>query len=189
MNGNSARIPSSSQTVGPYFRIGLEYLVEQTPLLTLDTPGIIEVRGRVFDRDGAPVPDAMLEFWSGSTDAQGSNEPGARGSFPRGFRRAPTDGDGGFSALMERPATALRGSEHAQAPHMLVLVFARGLLRHLITRVYLGDEQANESDPVLMKIPEMRRATLIARPDESRAGLYRWDVILQGPGETVFFAW
>ena len=76
-----------------------------------------------------------------------------------------------------------------QAPHMLVLVFARGLLRHLISRVYFEDEPANASDPVLMQIPEERRATLIARPIEDRANLYRWDMVLQGTGETVFFAW
>ncbi len=64
MSSSSVRIPAGSQTVGPYFRIGLEYLIERTPALTLETPGTIEIRGRVLDRDGAPVPDAMLEFWS-----------------------------------------------------------------------------------------------------------------------------
>jgi protocatechuate 3,4-dioxygenase alpha subunit len=68
-------------------------------------------------------------------------------------------------------------------------VFARGLLRHLISRVYFADEQGNEGDPVLMAIPPERRATLIAQRDEGRANLYTWDVILQGTGETVFFAW
>ena len=108
------------------------------------------------------------------------------GVFPAGFRRAATDGDGKFSVVMS--AQTVRRTMRAQA-HMLVLVFARGLLRHLITRVYFGDEQANQGDPVLMTIPQERRATLIAQPDESRANLYRWDVILQGTGETVFFAW
>jgi protocatechuate 3,4-dioxygenase alpha subunit len=169
----SAQIPAGSQTVGPYFSIGLEYLIERTPALTLETAGTIEIRGRVLDRDGAPVPDAMLEFWS--APKVGEEE----GLFPAGFRRAATDGDGNFSVVMAR----------APAPHMLVLVFARGLLRHLITRVYFGDGQANQADPVLMTIPQERRATLIAQPDESRANLYRWNVILQGTGETVFFAW
>jgi protocatechuate 3,4-dioxygenase alpha subunit len=188
MNGDSARIPASSQTVGPYFRIGLEYLIERTPALTIDTPGAIEIRGRVFDRDGAPVTDAMLEFWSASTVAHGSKEAAAHDGFPIGFRRVPTDGDGRFSVLMRQPA-GLPENEHAHAPQALVLVFARGLLRHLITRVYLGDEQGNESNPVLVSVPEDRRATLIARPDESRTGLYHWDLVLQGTGETVFFAW
>jgi protocatechuate 3,4-dioxygenase alpha subunit len=173
MSGDPVQIPAGSQTVGPYFRIGLDYLIERTPALTLQTAGTIEVRGRVWDRDGAPVPDAMLEFWNAAEVGEES------GVFPAGFRRAATDGDGNFSVVMAR----------AHAPHMLVLVFARGLLRHLVTRVYFGDEQANQGDAVLMTIPQERRATLIAQPDESRANLYRWDVILQGTGETVFFAW
>ena len=189
MSGYSAQIPASSQTVGPYFRIGLEYLSERTPALTADMPGTIELRGRVLDRDGAPVTDAMLEFWSAATVEDPSGGVDERHGLPRGFRRAVTDANGAFSVVMERPATMQHENERAQAPHMLVLVFARGLLRHLISRVYLGDEQANDSDPVLMDIPEERRATLIARPDKSRASLYWWDVILQGKGETVFFAW
>jgi protocatechuate 3,4-dioxygenase alpha subunit len=179
----SVPVPAGSQTVGPYFRIGLEYLMERTPPLTLDTAGTIEIHGRVLDRDGAPVPDAMLEFWSA---AKVDEEVGV---FPAGFMRAGTDGDGRFSAVMERPTTVPPGDESAHAPHMLVLVFARGLMRHLISRVYFADEQANEGDPVLRVIPVERRATLIAQRDEGRANLYRWDVILQGTGETVFFAW
>jgi protocatechuate 3,4-dioxygenase, alpha subunit len=173
MSGDSVQIPAGSQTVGPYFRIGLDYLIERTPALTLQTAGTIEIRGRVSERDGAPVPDAMLEFWSAAKVGE------EEGVFPTGFRRAATDGDGNFSVVIPR----------APAPHMLVLLFARGLLRHLVTRVYFGDERANQDDPVLMTIPQERRATLIAQPDESRANLYRWDVILQGAGETVFFAW
>jgi protocatechuate 3,4-dioxygenase, alpha subunit len=188
MSGHSAHIPASSQTVGPYFWIGLEYLIDRTPALTLDTPGTIELRGRVLDRDGAPVPDAMLEFWSAAVDHRFSGA-GKRGAFPTGFRRVATDPEGSFSVVMERPATPRQGDDRSQAGHMLVLVFARGLLRHLISRVYLGDEPSNESDSILMEVPEERRATLIGRPDESQAGLYWWDVILQGAGETVFFAW
>jgi protocatechuate 3,4-dioxygenase alpha subunit len=179
----SEPIPAGSQTVGPYFRIGLEYLMERTPPLTLDTAGTIELYGRVLDRDGAPVPDAMLEFWSAA------RVDGEASVFPAGFLRAVTDADGRYSAVMERPTAVPPGDERAQAPHMLVLVFARGLLRHLISRVYFADERANEGDPVLTSIPAERRATLIAQRDEGRANLYRWDVILQGTGETVFFAW
>jgi len=178
-------IPAGSQTIGPYFRIGLEYLIERTPSLTLDADGTIEIHGRVLDRDGAPVPDAMLEFWSA---AKVADNFAGESVFPPGLRRAITDGDGRYSVAMERP-TVSPGDDRAQAPHMLVLVFARGLLRHLISRVYFADEQASEGDRVLMAISEERRATLIARPDENRANLYRWDVVLQGTGETVVFAW
>lgn len=183
MNSSEARIPAGSQTVGPYFCIGLEYLIERTPAITLDTPGNIEIRGRVLDRDGTPVPDAMLEFWSAAKIAD------KLAVFPAGFRRITTDADGTYSVVMERPKTLPPKDERVHAPHMLVLVFARGLMRHLISRVYFADEEANESDPVLRAIPEDRRPTLIAQPDESRANVYRWNVILQGAGETVFFAW
>jgi protocatechuate 3,4-dioxygenase alpha subunit len=157
--------------------------MERTPSLALDAAGTIEIRGRVLDRDGAPVPDAMLEFWSPVKVAD------TAGVFPPGFMRTVTDDDGRYSAVMERPTRLPPEDERAHAPHTLVLVFARGLLRHLISRVYFADEQANEGDPVLMAIPPERRATLIAQRDEGRANLYRWDVILQGTGETVFFAW
>ena len=189
MSGDSVQIPAGSQTVGPYFRIGLDYLIERTPALTLETGGVIEIRGRVSDRDGSPVPDAMLEFWSASKVGDKLGGDGEAGVFPAGFRRTATDADGNFSIVMARPAPVGPGVERAHAPHMLVLVFARGLLRHLVTRVYFADEQANQGDPVLTAIPQERRATLIARPDESRANVYRCDVILQGTGETVFFAW
>jgi protocatechuate 3,4-dioxygenase alpha subunit len=178
----SVPVPAGSQTVGPYFRIGLEYLLERTPALTLDTPGTIEITGRVLDRDGAPVPDAMLEFWSPAKGAEAV-------VFPAGFRRVPTDGDGKFSVVVLRPTTVPLDDKRVQAPHMLVLVFARGLMRHLISRVYFADEPANDGDPVLTSISEERRATLIAQPDRGQANLYKWDVVLQGTGETVFFAW
>ena len=173
MSSGEALIPAGSQTVGPYFRIGLDYLIERTPAITLDRAGTIEICGRVLDSDGTPVPDAMLEFWSTAMVADKA------AAFPAGFRRAATDEEGRYSVVMEHPT----------AQHMLVLVFARGLMRHLISRVYFADGQSNESDAVLAAVPGERRATLIAQRDESRANAYKWDVILQGTGETVFFAW
>lgn len=183
MSSSEVPIPAGSQTVGPYFRIGLEYLLERTPALTLETPGTVEVCGQVFDRDGLPVPDAMLEFWS----AAGAEDKGR--CFPSGFRRTVTDGDGRYSVVMERRITVPPEDGSAHAPHLLVLVFARGLMRHLLSRVYLLEERANQGDLVLAAVPEDRRRTLIAQRDESRANVYRWNVILQGAEETVFFAW
>lgn len=188
MSEEPSQVPASSQTVGPYFRIGLEYLVERTPALAKDSPETIELRGRVLDRDGAGVSDAMLEFWNPNAEKHRTVDR-EHDLFPEGFRRVVTDGEGRFSTAIERPAMVRLEDCHTQAPHFIVLVFARGLLRHLITRVYLGDEQANESDTVLNAILDGRRPTLIALPDEARAGLYFWDVILQGSRETVFFAW
>jgi protocatechuate 3,4-dioxygenase alpha subunit len=183
----SRHIPASSQTVGPFFRIGLEYLVELAPKLGVDAPQQIEIRGRVLDGDGAPVPDAMLEFWSAGTAAIATDQ-NADG-LPAGFRRVATAADGSFSAAVVRPTAVPLGDGRMQAPHMLVLVFARGLLRNLISRVYLGDELANASDAVLSAVPAERRGTMIARCEAGKKNSYEWNVILQGRDETVFFAW
>lgn len=167
-------VPTGSQTVGPFFRIGLEYLIAEAA--AVDLSSAITVHGKVIDRDGAPVPDAMLEFWSPDV----SSTPNG---FPQGFRRVATGLDGTFSLTMPRPSQ----NRPEQAPHLLVLIFARGLMRHLISRLYFEDEVSNVADAVLMTVPAERRNTLIARTDG--AGSFRWDVILQGAVETVFFAW
>lgn len=181
------RIPSSSQTVGPFFTIGLSYLIAR--IAELDDAGatLIEIRGRVLDRDGSPVPDAMLEFWHpGDTGARalvGSRDQ----AIPGGFRRVATDLEGSFAVRIARPASTSVQTEAQQAPHFMVLIFARGLQRHLISRVYLEGARGNEDDPVLLCVPADRRGTLIAKTDGT--GSYQWDVILQGANETVFFAW
>jgi protocatechuate 3,4-dioxygenase alpha subunit len=185
MSWETKRVPSSSQTVGPYFTIGLDYLIDRLARMDVVAEGAIEIRGRVLDRDGAPVPDAMLEFWTaGHTSASGGSEE--RG-IPDGFRRAATDLEGCFAASITRPVTSRMEDGREQAPHAMVLVFARGLMRHLITRVYLEDETGNDSDPVLLGVPAERRGTLLAKREGTN--IYRWDVRLQGADETVFFAW
>ena len=184
MSGNSVRIPAGSQTVGPYFQIGLEYLVNRTPVPSVLPAGTIAIRGRVLDRDGVAVPDAMLEFWGGGGAGKSVDGNEAESGIPDGFRRVATDEKGEFTVAIARPA-----AETSSNAHLLVLVFARGLLRHLITRMYLGDEVKNDDDVVLSRVPPERRATLIARADEKLAGLYWWDIVLQGSNETVFFAW
>jgi protocatechuate 3,4-dioxygenase alpha subunit len=179
MSGQSRLIPASSQTVGPYFRIGLQYLADRAALQGDEG---VTIRGQVFDRDGAPVSDAMLELWSPACEKTSPWEP-----IPSGFLRVATDADGTFAIALPRPVPMPISGGSSQAPHLLVLVFARGLLRHLITRVYLDDESSNAADPVLLSVPEDRRRTLIARRDET--GVFQWDIILQGVNETVFFAW
>jgi len=178
---DSRLTPYGSQTVGPFFDIGLSWLIERCPVDS-GVAGAIEIRGRVLDGDGLPVPDAVLEFWSAENPA-GSNS----GAYPRGFRRAFTDAEGNFSVRVSRPSALPLEDGGIPAPHLLVLVFARGLLRHLLSRVYFDDERANESDAVLAGIPAERRRTMIARRDEDNT--FRWSVILQGSEETVFFAW
>ncbi len=175
------QIPSGSQTVGPYFLIGLQYLIDRMEEVNADIADTIEIRGTVLDRDGVPVPDAMLEFWSAGADGKMTQE------IPNGFRRVATDEIGGFTLRIPRPVAIPMDNTGAQAPHMLVLFYARGLLRHLISRVYLQDESANACDTVLQSVPEDRRHTLIAKLQHEN--VYRWDLILQGTNETVFFAW
>jgi protocatechuate 3,4-dioxygenase alpha subunit len=165
-------IPTGSQTVGPFFRIGLEHLIGSAVSTERVGPVTITIRGQVLDRDRAPVVDAMLEFWSASDS---------------GFARAATDDDGTFCVQMNRPSSSTSGDGKNQAPQILVLVFARGLLRHLISRVYFRGEPGNDTDPVLSMIPAERRHTLIAQSEINDS--FRWDVILQGEDETVFFAW
>ena len=181
--------PACSQTVGPYFRIGLEYLIDRTPEVQDARVQTIKIYGRVLDRDGAPVPDAMLEFWAGDHDAAVPSSVDKQRGFPMGFRRVATDEDGQFVVATRMPSAATDVDGKMHAPHMLVLVFARGLLRHLISRVYFEGEQDNADDLVLQRVPAERRKTLIAERDPERVGAYRWNVVLQGENETVFFAW
>jgi len=179
--------PSGSQTVGPYFRIGLQHLCanDVQPAQGADT---VTVHGKVIDGNGVPVSDAMLEIWhadrDGRYDARLPDESGR----PACFTRVATDDDGSFRFTIARPGV-VSDPDMRQAPHIAVLVFARGLLRHLITRMYFPDDEANSSDPVLQSIPEERRRTLVAQGDSYKSDTLEWNVVLQGDGETVFFAW
>jgi protocatechuate 3,4-dioxygenase alpha subunit len=184
MTTRSKSISTGSQTVGPYFRIGLEYLLDRTPTLIADGWKVIVVQGILLDRDRRPVPDAVLEFW-----ASGHEASWHANGFPLGFRRAPTDAEGRFFTTIERPLAVREDGLLEQVPHLAVAVFMRGLLRHLLTRLYFADDPGLQSDPVLKAIPVDRRATLVAQPDSTSQGVYHWDVILQGELETVFFAW
>jgi protocatechuate 3,4-dioxygenase alpha subunit len=182
---DSRLIPAGSQTVGPFFCIGLDYLIDRAPTLHTDMAGRIEIRGRVLDRDGASVPDAVLEFWAPQTTVSTPDQD----TFPPGFRRTATDIDGNFAVAVMRPTAVPLEDGRMQAPHMLVLIFARGLLRHLLTRIYFENEPGNTADTVLQQIPAERRATLIAQLKSHQTNSYQWDVRLQGQDETVFFAW
>jgi protocatechuate 3,4-dioxygenase, alpha subunit len=188
-----------SQTVGPYFKYGLtpdgQYEWNDAftgNLVTSDASGErIRIEGRVFDGEGAPVPDAMLEVWQ--ADAQGRfGDPQDRRALPnakfRGFGRCGTDGNGAYAFDTIKPGSVPDADGKPQAPHVLLAVFARGMLRQLYTRIYFADEAANAGDAVLALVPADRRATLIAeREGGSGNAVYRLDLRLQGDGETVFF--
>jgi protocatechuate 3,4-dioxygenase alpha subunit len=188
-----------SQTAGPFFAYGLTSNgaydwndAFSSNLVTPDASGErIRVEGRVFDGDGAPVPDAMLEIWQ--ADAQGRfSDPQDRRALPnstfKGFGRCGTDANGDYAFDTIRPGPVPDPDGRPQAPHLLLAIFARGMLLHLFTRIYFDGEAANAADPVLALVPTERRGTLIA-PRQSRSGnaVYRFDIRLQGDDETVFF--
>jgi protocatechuate 3,4-dioxygenase alpha subunit len=189
MTDESNSITSGSQTVGPYFHIGLEWLIADASEAEPGARDSMEIRGRVMDRDGVPVPDAMLEFWGADRAGVYAKAEGDEAAYPAGFHRVITDAAGSFRVAANKPGAVMQGDGRKQAPHFLVLVFARGLLRHLITRVYFGGDEANEADPVLLGIAPERRVTLVAQLSAIDASVFEWNVILQGERETVFFAW
>ena len=188
-----------SQTVGPFFKYGLtpggQYDWNEAftnNLVTADAAGErIRLEGRVFDGDGQPVPDCMLEVWQ--ADAQGRYaDPKDKRALPnatfRGFGRCGTDANGAYAFDTIRPGSVPDADGKPQAPHLLLAVFARGMLRHLYTRVYFGDEAANGADPVLALVPADRKPTLIApRKSGNGTAVYAHDLRLQGDNETVFF--
>jgi protocatechuate 3,4-dioxygenase alpha subunit len=193
--GKSGRTPS--QTVGPYLHIGLvpgRFGVREvfSPVVAdAGVPGThIRIEGRMFDGQGAIMPDAMLEIWQ--ADAEGryahpaDGRPPASNSF-RGFGRAATDDGGTFFFVTVKPGAVAGPAGKPQAPHINVGVFARGMLKRLFTRIYFAGEPANATDPILALVPPERRATLLAKPDAAEPGLWRFDIHLQGPDETVFF--
>jgi protocatechuate 3,4-dioxygenase alpha subunit len=185
-----AVLPTPSQTVGPFFAIGLPY-AGGGEIVPPGTPGARRWEGRVFDGAGEPVPDALLEVWqSVSPSPSPSLRPGDAGRPGVIFGRCATDPGGRFAFVVPVPAawTDERGRRHA--PSLDVIVFARGLLRQVVTRLYFPDEaEANAHDPVLAAVPARLRDSLVARDD---GGVLRLDVRLQGGGqdgdETVFFA-
>jgi protocatechuate 3,4-dioxygenase, alpha subunit len=182
-------LPTGYQTVGPYFKIGLETFYRDD-LTGPNIPGqVIEIAGRVIDADGVTVPDAVLEFWHADSEGRYPDKPQRQpfeGSFV-GFGRVPTNAEGHFRFRTIKPGAVQADTPARQAPHILVSVFLRGLLHRLVTRIYFSDETANADDPVLLSVEGHRRNSLVARADPSQPGRYEWDVFLQGDNETVFF--
>lgn len=188
------------QPVGPYFHVMLRGEARGVAsLVTGATRGErIVIGGAVLDGSGAPVTDALVEIWH--ADAEGRyphpGDPSSALADPafRGYGRVATGGEGRFEFRTIRPgpvpsATAgrddVRGGPGPQAPHVLVALLAPGILTRYWTRIYFEDEPSNADDRVLKTVPSARRHTLLARPQSP--GRYRFDLVIQGPGETVFF--
>jgi protocatechuate 3,4-dioxygenase alpha subunit len=180
-----------SQTVGPYFAIGLPW-PEGPHAVTPDTPDTITIAGSVYDGAGVPVPDFLLETWQADpkgrfNDLHDHGGPSETPGF-RGFARYGVEtGDGSFEILTVKPGPVMGPHGALMAPHLAVTIMARGMLNRCVSRIYFGDEpQANAEDPILALVPAERHQTLIAQPDGD--GIYRFDIRLQGAGETVFFS-
>jgi protocatechuate 3,4-dioxygenase, alpha subunit len=182
-----------SQTVGPFYSIGLTSRVMNV-LTTDSTEGQrVRIQGQVFDGDGQPIADVMVEIWQANAFGR-YNHPDDKQEKPLdqsfiGWGRAATDEKCfySFETIKPGPVPAANGS--VQAPHINVTVFARGMLSHAYTRLYFADEPSNDSDPVLNSIRDKaRRQTLIANLEAKNGkAVYRFDIRLQGENETVFF--
>lgn len=157
------------QTVGPYLHLGLRYGLGPMAGPGRTTP--IVVHGRLLDGAGEGVPDGVLEFWASGFD---------------GIGRAWTGADGGYRLETCRPAAHADRSGRRHAAHFAVRVLARGILTEYLTRVYFPDDADHEHDVVLAHVTPERRATLVA-VDGPGPAEYRFDVVLQGERETVFF--
>lgn len=178
-----------SQTVGPFFSIGLEALNRANLAEGIAGEHVV-IRGRVIDGDGQGVPDAVLEIWQ--ADAEGRYHPEHTGASAGvapffGFGRVPTDALGQFSFTTIKPGPVHSPNGTPQAPHLQISVFMRGLLRQLVTRLYFPEEPLNASDTVLQIVPEARRQTLIGHQGAANENTLEWNVCLQGASETVFF--
>lgn len=181
-----------SQTVGPYYAIGLPW-PEGPHVVPPQVPGAIRLRGTVRDGRGAVIPDHLIETWQADPEGRFADGHGAGPDGPsrlegfRGFGRCGHEtGDGSYEIVTVKPGRVPGPGGLLQAPHVDVSLFARGLLHRLVTRIYFADEAAaNAEDPVLRSVRADRRETLVAVPEE---GGYRLDIHVQGPRETVFFA-
>jgi protocatechuate 3,4-dioxygenase alpha subunit len=191
-----------SQTVGPFYAYCLtprKYKLHEIFTNDLIVAGLegekIRIEGRVLDGDNVGIFDSMVEIWQ--ADAKGSfaharDHEGSNTGF-KGFGRVEPDNEGNYHFVTIKPGGVKTPDGKLQAPHIDVAVFARGMLKHLYTRIYFGDEESNKDDPVLSQVPADRRDTLIAKPQSGNGGekVYRFDIRIQegpeGPPETQFF--
>ena len=163
------RIATASQTVGPFFHFGLTPKPNGRLVERLQGGDAVSLVVTVTDGDGRPLNDAVVEIMQEGV-----------------FGRMATDENGSCVFETIRPRTGLSGAVSV-APHIHVCLFARGLLRHLHTRIYFAGDPALDADPVLALVPEHRRPTLLAKPDPGDSSRWLFDLRLQGTGETVFF--
>ncbi len=178
-----------SQTIGPFFHFALPFEGGER-LVPPGDPDAVRVVGAVYDGAGEPAPDAMVEIWQANRAGRYAHPEDRRDDVPleggfAGFGRCSTDAEGRYAFVTVKPGAVPGLEKGTQAPHINVLVFARGLLKQLATRIYFPDEEeANAKDPLLSSIgaPDLR-ATLISRRLD---GAYEFDIHLQGEKQTAF---
>ena len=180
-----------SQTVGPYLRIGLLHDFITPNVVDPIDARAIRIRGRLIDGEGNGVVDGMIEIWQANAAGRYNHPSDTREDVPLeegflGFGRTHTEADGWFELVTVKPGAVPWPEGGMQAPHVAVGVFARGILKRIVTRIYFPDEaEANAADPVLSGLSAEERQTLIANAED---GGLRFDIHLQGPGQTAFFA-
>jgi protocatechuate 3,4-dioxygenase, alpha subunit len=176
--------PTPSQTVGPFFARELLWS-DGGKVLFPGHGDRITLTGRVFDGDGAPIVDALFETWQ--ADAAGKFPSGGDGARPCGYGRVSTDTDGRYVIETVLPGSFRGPGGETYAPQISVMIFARGLLKAVSTRVFLAALDAIKDDPLARAIGDPHRLrTLIATRDPGDPKVYRWDVRLRGPDEAVF---
>jgi protocatechuate 3,4-dioxygenase alpha subunit len=202
-----------SQTVGPFFHYGLpwkggadlvgaddmgarpELFPQEHYVLNVSSPRgavageVITLEGVVYDADGKPVPDAMIEIWQANAAGRYASPDDDRSEISLdegfiGFGRASTSDEGLYRFKTVLPGAAPGPGNSLQAPHIAVGVFGRGLIKRLVTRVYFEGQAANDADSILALVPAERRQTLVAK---KVGDAWRFDIVLQGERETVFF--
>lgn len=203
-----------SQTIGPFFHYGLpwkggadlieasdlgarleliperHYVLNESKAHPRPLGEVIAIRGRVLDGEGQPVPDALIEIWQANAAGRYAALTDHRAEVTLdpnfiGFGRSSTDASGVYFFNTIRPGRVPGPGNTLQAPHIAMSILGRGLLKRLITRLYFADGTGNDIDPVLSEVPAPRRNTLIAVTDGP--GRWKFDIILQGANETVFF--
>ena len=184
-------LPTPSQTVGPYFQLGLTNKHSVSCVAGPQAKGErVNLRCRVLDGDGVPVDDAMIEIWQADGEGRYNHPDDRQNKLPdpacNGFGRMGSGQEGTCDFETVKPGRVPGPNGRLQAPHLNVAVYARGILLQLYTRVYFAGDAANEEDAVLASVPPERRETLMARRD-SRPHGWHVDIHLCGPHETVFF--
>lgn len=183
-------VPTPSQTAGPFFHLGCKSFDG-----TLAGPGAkgerLSILCRVFDGDGQPVPDALIELWQANAEGKYHHpddlQPKPIDPGFRGFGRMATTQDGSCAFETIKPGRVPGSGNTLQASHINVSVFARGVLKRLATRMYFSGDPANPEDPVLALVPADHRDTLMAKSQSNGSGVWRFDIYLCGERETVFF--